>query len=150
MNTTTFTIEKVADKGAYNANRYLYTACHYNKNREIVQSNKAILPKEMVGGIITFPTQKSNEKILMNNLAEYLNKNRGRWSIGNFFHGSYHKTTEIFDSSALSVAIPDITPEKLLDSAKNFCNLYSQNCLLVKDFSQKCCYFIFADFKNKS
>lgn len=150
--------------GAYNSARYLAEAIG-NKGKNVLYSSYNInegidfepLPNER-GGCIVFSTDVNVVQLSPNRVVNFLkqklrtivnrlkstkkidaiasNNNLVGWTIGHYLDGRYtDKNGKQYGENSLSVEIIGVNFDKLIKIAAELCESFSQESVLVKDYS---------------
>lgn len=122
--------------GAYNSARYLAAAIG-NKGKDLLDAGYNIndginiepLPHQR-GGCIVFSTDVTNIDTIAADNALI------GWSIGHYLDGRYTATNgKRYGENSLSVEIIGVDLDNLIKIATELCNSFTQESVLVKDYS---------------
>ena len=149
-------------KGTYNGNRYISfnvspenTIFSHSLNEEI----RFEPDSSHKGGMIVFSTDVNSiplsNNAIVNKFKQFFKtwQNRltathmidnisishkvGGWTIGHFLNGRYkdYDTGEMFSENSLSLEIAGIDSDELMQIARELCNVFKQQTVMVKDYS---------------
>lgn len=155
--------------------RNLYKNIAYKENKKISEGNSFLneaidyeFEKEESGGIIVFSTDVNAIKLSSNALINWIKqkitslKNKitaGKkidkaastngavaWTVGHYLEGRYKSHSgKSFSENSLSLEIIGISSEQLIKIAEQLCEAFSQESVLVKDFSSSKIYLVNAE-----
>lgn len=132
---------KLIQKNAYSASRYLYKAIKIDKDKiiasNIISKGIEFQPAENEqGGMIIFSTEVNTVKLAKK--YELIG-----WTVGKFLSGRYtDRTGKVYDENSLTVEVVGINSETLINLAEDICRDFEQETVLVKDYNSQKILFV--------